>query len=202
MIEVEIKAKVSNPDDLRKKFEDSNGIHKFSLLHEDTYFNMPIELRDFKKTDEALRIRKSIEFQEDINDLEKRIIKYYLTYKGKKLDSLTKSRNELEVIISDGIQLKLILKSLGFREIFTVKKERELYEFNYKEYLVEALIDYIPILKEYFIEVELQVDTDDELDNARDILFSFLSQFGIEREDSIRKSYLELIAEKFKEKNN
>jgi len=177
-----------------------NGVYKLSLLHEDTYFNLPKELRDFKKTDEALRIRKSIEFQKDNKDSEKKIIKYYLTYKGKKLDSLTKSRNELEIIVDDGVQLKEILKSLGFREIFTVKKERELYEFDYKENVVEALIDYIPILKEYFIEVEIQVDTNDELDETRNILFSFLSQFGIKREDSIRESYLELIAAKFKGK--
>ena len=45
-----------------------NGVYKLSLLHEDTYFNMPKELRDFKKTDEALRIRKSIEFQKDNKD--------------------------------------------------------------------------------------------------------------------------------------
>ncbi|GAG88138.1 unnamed protein product, partial [marine sediment metagenome] len=50
----------------------------------------------------------------------------------------------------------------------------------------------------YFIEVEIQVDTHDELDDARDILFSFLSQFGIKREDSIRQSYLELITERFR----
>jgi len=186
---------------MKKKFEDLNGVYKLSLLHEDTYFNMPKELRDFRNTDEALRIRKSIEFQGDINDLENRSIKYYLTYKGKKIDLSTKSRNELEVKVSDGRQLKEILKSLGFREIFTVKKERELYEFNYKENIVEALIDYIPILKEYFIEVEIQVDTNDELDDARDILFNFLSQFGIKRENSIRKSYLELIIERFRAKN-
>ncbi|GAH16023.1 unnamed protein product [marine sediment metagenome] len=62
LIEVEIKARISNPDDIKEKFEILNGVYKLSLLHEDTYFNMPIKLRDFKKTDEALRIRKSIEF--------------------------------------------------------------------------------------------------------------------------------------------
>ena len=177
-----------------------NGVYKLSLFHEDTYFNMPNELRDFEKTDEALRIRKSIEFQKDTKDSENKINKYYLTYKGKKIDSFTKSRNELEIKVDDGEQLKEILKVLGFREIFTVKKERELYEFNYKNNIVEALIDYIPILKEHFIEVEIQLDSQNELNEARDILFSFLSIFGIKREDSIRESYLELIANKFKEK--
>ena len=194
MIEVEIKTRITNPEDLKKKFEKLNGVYKLSLLHEDTYYNMPKELRDFKKTDEALRIRKSREFQRD--STEKKITTYYFTYKGKKIDSLTKSRKELEIKVNDGLQLREILKSLGFREIFTVKKERELYEFNYKEYLVEALIDYIPILNEHFMEVEIQVDTKDKLDETREVLFRFLSQFGIKRENSIRESYLELIAAK------
>ena len=198
MIEAEIKARISDPDDIKKRFEQLNGIYKLSLLHEDIYFNMPKELRDFKNTDEALRIRKSIEFENDINDSENKTTNYYLTYKGKKIDSLTKSRHELEIQVDDGLQLKEILLLLGFREIFTVKKERELYEFEYKENVIEALIDYIPILKEYFIEVEIQVATKDALDGVRDILFSFLSQFGIRREDSIRKSYLELIAQRFR----
>ncbi|MBD3337538.1 MAG: CYTH domain-containing protein, partial [Candidatus Lokiarchaeota archaeon] len=60
MIEVEIKAEISSPDTIRKKFLEKNGIYKISLSHEDTYFNMPRKLRDFRKTDEALRIRKSI----------------------------------------------------------------------------------------------------------------------------------------------
>ncbi len=62
MIEVEIKVKISDPEILRKKFKEQGGEYKTSLFHEDTYFNMPKELRDFKKTDEALRIRKSLSF--------------------------------------------------------------------------------------------------------------------------------------------
>ncbi|MFX1418019.1 MAG: CYTH domain-containing protein, partial [Promethearchaeota archaeon] len=62
MIEVEIKVRISDPELILKKFKENNGIYKISLIHEDTYFNMPAGLRDFKKTDEALRLRKSIEF--------------------------------------------------------------------------------------------------------------------------------------------
>ena len=200
MIEVEIKARITDPDKIKKKFKNLNGIYKISLNHEDTYFNMPKELRDFKKTDEALRIRKSIEFLKNANNSEK-FVNYFITYKGKKIDTSTKSRKELEVKISDGIQMREILKSLGFKEIFTVKKERELYEFNYKNNKIEALIDYIPILKEFFIEVEMLTDTTEKLKAAREALFEFLSNIGIKREESIIKSYLELIAERLSQKS-
>ncbi|TFG23474.1 MAG: class IV adenylate cyclase [Promethearchaeota archaeon] len=196
MIEVEIKVKIASPDELKKKFENLNGMYKLSLYHEDTYFNMPKKLRNFKKTDEALRIRKSVEFHKEYKDREKKI-NYFITYKGQKIDTSTKSRKELEVIIEDGLQMKEILKSLGFREIFTIKKERELYEFNYKNNKIEALIDFIPILNEYFMEVEIPTKTIEKLDDTTEILFEFLKNFEIKREESIRESYLELIAKKF-----
>ena len=200
MIEVEIKARITNPNELKNRFEKLNGMYKLSLYHEDTYFNMPKGLRDFKKTDEALRIRKSVEFQKNINDSEK-IVNYFITYKGEKIDTSTKSRKELEVKLNDGIQMREILKSLGFKEIFTVKKERELFEFKYKNIKLEALIDYIPILKEYYMEVEITTETIDKLNETREILFEFLSNIDIKREESIRKSYLELIAERLSQKS-
>ena len=195
MIEVEIKAKVSDPDSIREKFKSKEGKYIISLHHEDTYFNMPEKLRDFRKTDEALRIRKSIEYEEGFESSENKI-NYYLTYKGKKLDSLTKTRKELEISVSNGEIMKDLLNSLGFRDFLTVVKERELYEVHYKDKVIITLIDYIPILNEYFIEVELITESTKKLEDSRELLFEFLSSLNIKREESIRKSYLELIVER------
>jgi len=195
LIEVEIKVKVSNPDSIREKFKSKDGKLILSLHHEDTYFNMPEKLRDFRKTDEALRIRKSIEYEEGFESSENKI-NYYLTYKGKKLDSLTKTRKELEISVSNGEIMKDLLNSLGFRDVLTVVKERELYEVHYKDKVIIALIDYIPILNEYFIEVELITESTKKLEDSRELLFEFLNSINIKREESIRKSYLELIVER------
>ncbi|TFG02527.1 MAG: class IV adenylate cyclase [Promethearchaeota archaeon] len=199
MIEVEIKAKVLDPEELVKKFKNQEGKYKISFIHEDTYFNMPEGLRDFKKTDEALRIRKSIEYNKN-SDSSKQNINYFLTYKGKKLDKTTKTRNELETKLENGDSVKEIFNTLGFRKIFTVKKKRDLYEFNFKGYIIEALIDFIPILKEHFIEVEIMSESNDRLEESKNILFEFLNLFEIKKEESIRKSYLELIADRFRRK--
>jgi len=195
MIEVEIKVKISDPNLLRKKFEDFNGVYKLSLHHEDIYFNMPNGLRDFKQTDEALRLRKSIEFNRD-NKQKDQKINCFITYKGKKIDTTTKTREEIEVKINEIEDMKNLLKILGFREVFTVIKERELYDFKFKDTRIEALIDYIPILEQHFVEVELITESYENVDENKDILFQFLENFGIKKEESIRKSYLELIAEK------
>ena len=195
MIEVEIKVKISDPNLMRKKFEENNGIYKLSLNHEDTYFNMPKGLRDFRQTDEALRLRKSIEFNRD-NKTKTQKINYYITYKGKKIDKTTKTREEIEVKITEIEDMKKILKFLGFREVFTVVKKRELYDFIFNDTRIEALIDYIPVLEQHFVEVELITESYETVDENKEILFKFLSIFGIKKQESIRKSYLELIINK------
>jgi len=199
MIEVEIKVKISDPNYMRKRFKENNGIYKLSLYHEDTYFNMPEGLRDFRQTDEALRIRKSAEFHK--NDKSKaQKLNYYITYKGKKIDKTTKTREELEIKISNPEDMKILLKFLGFREVFTLVKKRELYDFMFNETRIEALIDYIPILEQHFVEVELITELIENVDKSKEILFQFLENFGIKKQESIRKSYLELISDKLQGK--
>jgi len=194
MIEVEIKVKISDPKLIRNKF-DFNGVYKLSLHHEDTYFNMPKGLRDFKQTDEALRVRKSIEFNRDNKTIAQNI-NYFITYKGRKIDKTTKTREEIEVKINEIEDMKNLLKLLGFREVFTVIKERELYDFTFQDTKIEALIDYLPILEQHFIEVEILAETTNKVENIKDILFQFLENFGIKKEESIRTSYLELVMKK------
>jgi len=196
MIEVEIKVKISDPNVLREQFE-INGVYKLSLQHEDIYFNMPTGLRDFKQTDEALRLRKSIEFNRDNKTITQKL-NYFITYKGRKIDKTTKTREEIEVKIDEIEDMKNLLKQLGFREVFTVIKERELYDFTFQDTRIEALIDYLPILEQHFIEVEILSESSNNVANAKEILFQFLENFGIKREESIRTSYLELVMNKLK----
>ena len=197
MIEVEIKVRISDPDLIRKKFEEHQGSYKFFLLHEDTYYNMPKGLRNFEQTDEALRLRTSIRFDSN-NKYNPQEIDYFITYKGKKIDKLTKTREEIDIKIEDIEKMKELLELLGFQEVMTVKKERDLFLFQYKNYKIEALIDFLPVLGQYFVEVEYLSDSKDEIEESREMLFEFLRLFGIHKEDSIKKSYLELILEQVK----
>ncbi|MFW9824731.1 MAG: class IV adenylate cyclase [Candidatus Thorarchaeota archaeon] len=195
MIEVEIKVRITDPDLIRRKFKESKASYRFSLYHEDIYYNMPKGLRDFKQTDEALRLRKSVIYNRKIK-MDSGKTEYFLTYKGRKMDSLTKTREEIDLKIEDISKMKKLLKHLGFLEVLTVKKEREFYKIEFQNIKIEALIDYIPILNQHFIEVEILTETKEQIEKSRAILFDFLSSIGIQQEDSIRKSYLELILEK------
>ena len=57
MIEVEAKAKIDNFNTMRRKILKLNALKIKDEHQEDIYFNSP--LKDFAKTDEALRIRKT-----------------------------------------------------------------------------------------------------------------------------------------------
>jgi len=197
MFEVEIKVQIPNPVRIKEQFKENQGVYKFSLIHEDTYYNMPKGLRNFKKTDEALRLRKSIKFNKQ-NPRKKQEIEYFFTYKGKKLDKITKTRKELDIKIDNIDRAKELLNLLGFQEVLTVEKDRDLYKIEFKNYEIEALIDYLPILKQFFLEVEMVSATEEGIEESRKVLFEFLSLIGISKDQSIKRSYLELIFEKLK----
>ena len=173
MIEVEIKVKADHKKALSilKKI----GATKIKFENQsDTYFAAPHRI--FSKTDEVLRIR-SLEGQA------------VLTYKGPKLDGISKTREELETPV-DGVTAKRVLNALGFSEAGVVTKKREV--FNVGEIIV--CLDAVENLGQ-FLEVEIITNNEKFIETSRRKLFEFLKQFGFEEKDSIRKSYLEMIHE-------
>jgi len=200
LFEVEVKILLKNRDDTEKKLKSLGGHYIISLIHEDTYFNMPKKLRNFYRTDEALRIRKSFEFDKFEDSPKKRTD--FITYKGAKIDDSTKTRKEVDVKVADGDKIIEILKILGFREVYTVKKERELFGIEYSSEMLEVLLDYLPDLDQHFMEVESQAEKEDDIALKRENIFNFLSKISNDKEESIRKSYLELIIDKIQHKNS
>lgn len=177
MIEIEVKARASHRF-LRERLAAMGTKPEGIQEHLDTYYNSPA--RDFSTTDEALRIRS-------VNG------RSVLTYKGKKLDFVSKTRPEFETEV-DGDSARSILIALGFFESGVVSKRREL--FSYQNMTIA--LDSVEGLGE-FIEVEKQADCN--IEGHCDEIFSFLEELGIRKEDSIRTSYLEMVLEKEKEKN-
>lgn len=164
-VEAEIKAAWTGTE---KQLLDLGAVYEKTVRQSDLYFQHPC--RDFRQTDEALRIR--------VEDG-----KYFITYKGPKLDETTKTRNEYEYPI-DG-EFGKILESLGFTPSGKVEKSR-------KEYLLENIIICIDEVKGLGTYIELESDN---MDN-REKLFKTIEKLGIDRSKTIRKSYLQLLEEK------
>ncbi|NJE31492.1 class IV adenylate cyclase, partial [Thermococcus sp. 18S1] len=156
MIEIELKGYANE-----KIFERVRATFKFMRkeIHEDIYFNHPC--RDFSKTDEALRVRI------------KRFNGHFeasLTYKGPKLDKISKTRKEIEVNIDNVDTYIKLLHALGFKEVLTVEKTREKY---YIEKGVTITLDEIEGLGK-FVEIEKLAKDEKEVEREVKRLQSIL----------------------------
>lgn len=169
MIEIEVKVRVDHSK-ARSIIKNIGAVKRGVESQFDIYFAAPY--RDFAKTDEALRIR-SLDGQA------------VLTYKGPKLDGISKSRKEFETPVEEAATIK-ILRALGFSEAGVVRKQREIFSAGE----ITICLDLVEGLGE-FLEVEIVAEKD--LENSRAKLFELLKQFGAGEKDSIRTSYLEMI---------
>lgn len=176
MIEVELKGYAD--DEIFKRVRERFKFMR-KEMHEDIYFQHPC--RDFSKTDEALRIRIK-RFNGHFEG--------FLTYKGPKVDGESKTRKEIEVVISDIDTHIDLLRSLGFKDVLTVVKIREKY---YAEKGVNIALDEVEGLGK-FIEIEKLVMDEKSIEKEVNKLKNILKSLGVKKFE--RRSYLELLLEK------
>ncbi|MGQ9722660.1 MAG: class IV adenylate cyclase [Candidatus Jordarchaeum sp.] len=179
MIEVEIKCPISDPDRIAEKLV-KKVCAKFikTIFQKDVYLQHPS--KNFKETDEAMRIRESVEGVQ-------------LTYKGPKIDSLSKTREELGVQVDNFESVLKIFLRIGFFPIANVNKSRKI--FHIKENII-ASIDQVQDLGN-FLELESEAKDYSQIETKREELLSILDKLGLSRENTERRSYLELIIAKF-----
>lgn len=181
MIEVEVKAKINNFEIMKEKLSKLNAIKVKREYQEDRYFNSPV--KDFAKTDEALRIRKTL--SKDYKSL-------FITYKGPKIDKNSKTREEIEMEIEDEEKCSKIFKNLGFKEVRTVIKNRDYYKLNN----FEISLDDVKGLNPY-MEIEITLEDNEDYSEAQEDIFNLFEKLGI-TDGFERTSYLELLENKDK----
>ncbi len=154
---------------------------------------MPQTLRNFALTDEALRIRNSLEYKE--KDGIREILKETsdITYKGPKLDKETKSRVELLCKIADHKAMNKILVTLGFQRILQLEKNRQVFSLNHKNMEIGIVIDKIQHLTGIYAEFELLVNNFSDIEESKNVIFDLMNKLGYAKKDSITLSYLELV---------
>jgi adenylate cyclase, class 2 len=168
LLEIEIKAYCDNEDDVLSRIQALGGRLVERRTERDAYFNHPG--RNFKKTDEALRIR-------DTGD------SAVLTYKGPKIGNRSKTRIEHEAGIDDAAGLAEILRDLGFVESGRVVKDRRLYTIEG----IEICLDRVEGLG-LFVELEKKHTNREKIETE---LFALAEKLGLSRFE--RRSYLEMI---------
>lgn len=175
-IEVEAKAYAKDLNAIEKVLIEKGAEFVWKGKQKDTYFNHPN--RDFAETDEALRIREMDG-------------KTYFTYKGPKIDSITKTREEIEIQIEDPESAREFLLRLGFKEVRVVNKKRIKYHLN--DFTV--CLDEVAGLGQ-FVEIEASSDDQDQINELRESILETLNSWNLMKTE--RKSYLELLFEKEK----
>ena len=198
MFEIETKIKIGDLELLKKKLKKLKAEKSAILDQLDTYYNYPVESRDFSKTDEALRLRKTTE--SDPKTLKNLKEEVDLTYKGPKLDKIIKTRVEHVCHVIEAEKIEEILNALSFKKIISINKHREVFDLNYNGNKIEVLIDTIEHLSGSYFEAEILVKDDKLIDYYKNVLFSFIQECGYSKDDILPETYLEMVLEKIGKK--
>jgi len=181
MLEIEAKFPLPDRTPVETKLRDWGGLYTERRRDADYYFNAPD--RDFATTDESFRLRCIGE-------------KNYLTYKGPKRDTETKTRTELEIPIAPGeaiaTDMQQMLTFLGYRFVTIVRKSREVMHLRRGGYDLHVCFDDVDEVGSY-IELEIVAD-ESHYETAKAVLLQTAKELELHEQE--RTSYLQLLLRK------
>ena len=182
--EVEIKFRVEEVAKLEQRLRQFGGTEfGEQVVESDFFFQHPC--RNFVQTDECLRLRNRV-LPDDTSE-------HSLTYKGPKIDALTKTRQEIEISVTEPERWESLLIALGFCKSATVRKFRRRQELVVNHLHIGIALDILPALPESsrtFVEIET-LATEGELGECRSMLISLADQLTLG--EPIRDSYLKMV---------
>ncbi len=192
MLEVEQKFRVSDLTEIKNLIESLLTIETAtSLRQKDTYLLHPV--RDFRETDEALRIRETTV---DGDPGESSVL---ITWKGPRIDPDAsgrefKTRREIELPVGyrpqDAGKLQELLSVLGFGPAGEVVKRRQLLTCRWQNWQVEIALDEVQDLGQ-FAEVEIFAD-EGQIESAQQAVSELTQLLGLT--DPITTSYRNMLS--------
>lgn len=177
MLEAEVKLALdaATATALRARLDALGAVAHEALTQTDTYFAHP--QRDFRSSDEALRLRS-----------EGGALR--VTYKGPKLDPPRKTREEIEFALgTDHATASILLERLGFRPAAVVRKQRVELELP-GTFTATIALDEVEGLGS-FCEIEVPAS---DVAQGRERLRDVQERLGLGELPPIAESYLELLA--------
>ena len=179
--EVEVKYRSTDQDELARRLVALGAVPGPEFVQEDAYLNHPA--RDFAQTNEALRLRSVGESNR-------------ITYKGPRLGGPTKTREEIELPLGEGVEsferwLRL-LTNLGFRPVAVVRKTRRPFKLTHHGRPIEVVLDVAEAIGE-FAEVEAIAEDEADLPAAQGAVLDLADVLGLT--DVEPRSYLRMALE-------
>ena len=182
--EVEMKFRGADHAELAARLSGLGAVPDPAVEQEDIYLAHPS--RDFRETDEALRLRR--------DGAENR-----LTYKGPKLAGPTKTREELELTFDPGpdalAKLERVFVNLGFRPVATVRKVRTPYRLAFEGRPMQVGLDSVDGLGQ-FAEVEAIAGGPADLPEAQQFVLELAGRLGLGADRVEMRSYLRMLLER------
>lgn len=139
-LEVEVKLKVDSHDPIRAQLIEAGAEFLGRVLETNHIFDSPE--RTLWASDQGLRVRSC-------HSLEGHAPPATLTYKGPRLESQLKHRQEIQIAVDDAEAARAMLEELCFMELMCFEKQRETWQLN--GCLIE--LDELPYLGCY-VEIE------------------------------------------------
>lgn len=177
MIECEVKLKIENPIEIKRKILALDFTEYESLTETDTYFDN--EKGDIRGNDKALRIRETINHTKDLTYCQ-------INLKEKKLDNKSMSRHEFESDIAYADAMTRILEGIGYYPVSPqVIKHRTVLRSSF----INACIDSVEGLGD-FLELEAIVATEEQKESELMRIEGILISLGYSLKDTTTVSYL------------
>ncbi len=185
MIEVEVKCPVRSLSQIRMQLTQI-GFKKEKICTEhDVYLNHPEH--DLRKSDQALRIRTVTEDGRSES---------FVTFKDKKIDQVSMTREEYETAVADGAIMRQIFRGLGYAQSFDVIKVREYMIFKN----IHACLDQVNGLGA-FLELEILCDIDTLNEKEKELarkeslseIEAVMQKIGLRMEETTTTSYLSML---------
>lgn len=190
MIEVEVKLPVSFLGSsewdaemigvLMEKLLEMGFVSEEHILEEDTYYDTADG--SIRKSGQAFRIRQ-------IEDKHTGKIQGVVTFKGKRMDKETLTRQEFETLVGDPAVFHQLLLALGFSKAKpVVRKERRIL----KKENISACLDRVKDLGD-FLELEIMAEEESKREEAVRDIEAALNHLGYSLEDTVKTSYLSML---------
>ncbi|MER7558733.1 CYTH domain-containing protein [Nocardioides sp. NPDC126508] len=180
LIEVELKAKVSDVDHVRAELERlAPGIDE---TYHDTYYDLPDETLTAR--DQELRVRTVT------NDADSRSL---LTFKTAPVEKTSGSRPEHETELADPTVADTVLKALGAVELISFRKLCRNHRFEAEGREVMATLVEVPEVEGTYLEVETLAPADD-VEAGLGTIRTVLATLGIGDADLTTETYTGAVA--------
>lgn len=179
MLEIELKYRTDDWPRLQEQLRQRGGTADRTFTERDLYLKAPD--RDFKQTDEVLRIRILDESH------------VWVTYKGPKTGGVAKTRREIETPIAFGptseATTRALFESLGYKPVATVTKTRATWSLTHRTFAVHVCFDDVTDAGR-FVEVEILAN-ECELLSAQQAVAELAAELGLTTPEP--RAYLRMV---------